>query len=160
MRQSLSSWWQERSARERLLVSMAAAVAVALFAWLAVARPLAGAVEEARLRQERAAEMLGAARAAAAEAARPASARAAAAPPGPIDRWIAAAAAEAGFTDASVIGDAERVRVSIASARAQAFFDWVAILEERGARVTALRAVPNATGNSVAASVTFARGGA
>lgn len=159
MKHALVAWWQARAPRERLLIGIAAALALSLFAWLAVARPLAEAAAESRLRQARAVEMLGAARAAAAGPA--ARTRPAAAPlPQPLDRFVAASAEEAGFTDAAVSGGPGEARVAIGSARAQAFLDWVARLEQRGARVVALKAVPNAAGNTLSVEVAFARDGA
>lgn len=159
MNHALILWWQARAPSERRLIAVAAVAALALFAWLAVARPLSTAVGESRLQQQRAAEMLGAARASAKDAARPGARAAASAPPGPMDRWIADAAAQAGFTEATVTGAGDEARVSIPSARAQALFDWIAGLEARGARVVSLRAAPNAAGDSIAAEIGFARAG-
>lgn len=133
----MSAWWEMRSARERLLVGIMLALLALVIAWLAVIRPLADALDAAKLEHEAAVVALAQAR-----AQRPAAAAAAA---GPADSVVAETAAAAGFTGARIarLGPA-RVGVTLDAARPQALFGWIAEMERRGLAVERLRAQANA----------------
>lgn len=151
----MSDWWQGRSPRERMLLQAMLGLAAFVLGWLLVVRPLADSLETAKTRHGAAVVALAEARA------RRHSAQIAAAPaPLPIDGLIAATANEAGFTAARVTAAGPaRASVAIESARPQALFGWVALLERRGLVVERLRAQANAD-RTLAAEVAFrARGG-
>lgn len=132
----MNGWWQARSGRERwLLGAMFVLLAFALL-WLAVVRPLADALDAAKLRH-------GAAVVALAEAkGRPAATPGAM---GPADAIVAESAAQAGFANVRIARQGPaRASVAIDAARPQALFGWIAQMERRGLVVERLRAQANA----------------
>jgi len=134
----MTAWWEARSARERRLLAIMFALLAIVLAWLAVVRPLADALEAARLRHAAAVVALAEVRAAR-PAAAPAAAGAAA------DSIVAETAAAAGFAGARIarLGPARAV-VAVDSARPQALFGWIAEMERRGLVVERLRTQANA----------------
>lgn len=138
----IGHWWQARSERERrlLLVMLALVGAVAL--WLLAIRPLGDRLDEARRRHGEAVVALAEARAGA-DAAR--SAGRTGAPTGPVEPLVRRTAAEAGFADAQVAPQGPAAAtVTVASARPQALFGWIARLEQAGLAVERLEARANA----------------
>ena len=130
-------WWEMRSTRERRLLAIMLALLAILVLWLAVVRPLADALEAARLQHDAAVVALAEAR-----AARPAAAPAAV---GRADSIVAETAAAAGFTGVRIarLGPA-RASAAVDSARPQALFGWIAEMERRGLVVERLRVQANA----------------
>ena len=147
----MTAWWETRSLRERRLLAIMFALLAIVLAWLAVVRPLADALEAARLRHAAAVVALAGAR-----AARPAAAPAAA---GPADSIVAETAAAAGFAGARIarLGPA-RAGVAVDSARPQALFGWIAEMERRGLVVERLRAQANAD-RTLSAELALSAGG-
>jgi general secretion pathway protein M len=133
----MTAWWEARSARERMLLTVMLALLAIVFLWLAVVRPLADALDAAKLRHGAAVVALAEARA------RPAAVPAAAA--GPADAIAAETAAAAGFTNVRIARQgATGASVALDAARPQALFGWIAEMERRGLVVEQLRARANA----------------
>ena len=138
----LSHWWQERSLRERWLLSLMFGLLLLVVAWLLIARPLMIALEEAKLRHGEAVIAVAESRAEADRARR--SAEPASAPALPIDALVSRTATEAGFTGARIIGRGPaRASVAVDAARAEAYFALIAALERQGVMVESLRATAN-----------------
>lgn len=139
------AWWDTRSAREKRLLLILAALLVLVLAWLLVIRPLGDARANAEQRLDAAVAELGKARADAVAlrqlGARPAGAQPV---PRPLDGFLMQAGGEAGFTNLNVMADgSSRATISVASARPQAFFGWLAQLERRGVVVESMSARTN-----------------
>lgn len=140
-----AGWWGARTLREkRLLLAMAALLTLVLL-WFAVIRPLMDARAAAEQRLNAAVTELARARAEAA-----AISRSPAGPnnnpvPLPVDGFLMQSGAEQGFTNLSVVADgASRATISMANARPQAYFGWIAQLEARGLMVESMSARANA----------------
>ena len=114
-------------------------------AWLLVVRPLGDAVATAKERHDRAVIALAEARAQALVIRRYEAIRAPA-QPGPLEGAVSAAAAAAGFQLSRIQPDGEnRIGLSLAAAKPQAFFTWLEALE-RGQGLVVERL--NVTSNS------------
>jgi general secretion pathway protein M len=144
-------WWEARSARERRLLAVMVALLAIVLLWLAVVRPLADALDDAKRRHGAAVIAL-----AEAQAARPAAVPAAT---GPVDSIVAETAAAAGFTGIRVarLGPA-RAGAAVDAARPQALFGWIAEMERRGLVVERLRTRANAD-RTVSAEIALKAGG-
>jgi general secretion pathway protein M len=138
----LRPWWLARSRREQGLLAIMFGLSILVFTWLAVVRPLAAALEEARMRHGSAVIALAEAKARVPQVSgNPASAPTA---PTPIDALISRTATKAGFTGARIAAQGPtRAHVAIDSARPQAFFAWIASLEGQGLTVDRLRVRAN-----------------
>ena len=138
---AIGLWWSQRSEREQRLLAVMFCLLFIVLAWLLVVRPLAAALEAARLRHGEAVVALAEAKARAA----PVPGRATNAPLAlPIDSLISRTATEAGFTGAQIAGQGPaRASVTLDSARPQAFFAWIAGLERQGLEVERLQARAN-----------------
>jgi general secretion pathway protein M len=135
----MTAWWETRSARERLLLGVMFALLGFVFLWLAVVRPLADALDAAKLRHGAAVVALAEARARTRPALVPAAAIA------PADAIAAETAAAAGFTGVRIAREgAAGASVVLDAARPQALFGWVAEMERRGLIVDRLRVRANA----------------
>ena len=141
--EGLRHWWAGRTLREqRLLLVMFVLVGIVL-AWLLVVRPLGDALEAQKSRHAEAVSTLAQARARA-EAARRLQGERTGAAPSPVDAFLSRTASEAGFTDARIAGDGPaRATIGIDSARPQAFFGWVRLMERSGLAVESLQARTN-----------------
>lgn len=136
----LSLWWAERTQREQWLLAVMVGLLLLVLGWLLVARPLIGALEDAKLRHGEKVIAVAEARAEADRARRSSGAPAVAAAL-PIDGLISRAATEAGFTNARIVGRGPtRANVAIDAARPAAYFGWIASLERQGVVVESLRA--------------------
>ncbi|NNC71359.1 MAG: type II secretion system protein M [Sphingomonadaceae bacterium] len=158
MTEGFREWWKTRTVREQRLVLAAASLAIVIFAWLLVVRPLGLWLDSAKARHDRAVIALAQVESqlAAIDAARAVSRSR---PDGRVLDIVQAEAVRAGFnvTQTEAIGS-DGVRVIIGSARPQAFFVWVSDLETRlGLDVEALTARPNSD-ETLSVDVTF-RGG-
>ena len=147
----MTAWWEARSARERWLVGVMLALLAIVIAWLIVVRPLADALDAAKLRHGAAVVALAEARARARPAAGPAAI-------GPADQLVAETASAAGFTGARIarLGPG-RASVAVDAARPQALFGWVAQMERRGLVVERLSARANAD-RTLSAEITLRAG--
>lgn len=151
---SLRSWFAARSLRERRLLLVMVALAAVTLVWGAVIRPVRDGLSSSRARYADAVVRLGAAQAALAQVkaiqrrqAQPVSL--------PLADAVRTRADAAGFALASLDADApDRVRASIASARAGALMTWIAGLEREGILVDALT-VSGAGAGTVTAQMTL-----
>jgi general secretion pathway protein M len=139
------TWWEARSARERRLLAVMFALLAIVAIWLVVIRPLADALDAAKLRHGAAVVALAEARG------RPAAVSAVAA--GQADSIVAETAAAAGFTGIRIARQgAGGASVALDAARPQALFGWIAEMERRGLVVERLRARAN-TDRTLAAEI-------
>lgn len=159
MSDTVKSWWRTRTLREQRLLLAMFGLAALVLAWLAVIRPLSDALSDAKARHNEAVLALADVRAAA-EQIRGAQR----APPSgfsaPVDTILSQSANEAGFTVTRVDREGpSQATVIIGAVRAQAFFGWVAQMENRGLIVDRLAATTNAD-QTLSVQATFrARGG-
>lgn len=127
MMAGLPPWWNQRSAREQLLLALAAGLLALLLAWLLILRPLAGArataIDDARTAQAQLAQVRALA---AAIRARPAP------PAGPVHELIGRRLAEAGLSPARLEaqGPGQAV-IEIAAINGRLLIGWAAALEQR-----------------------------
>ena len=134
------SWWQQRSPRERTLLTVMAALLALVLGWLLIVRPVGDMLDNAKQRHGAAVVALAEARA----RSDPAGGRGAGPPPLPLDALISRTATEAGFATARVTGGgAATARLTLDAARPQALFGWLAGLEARGVTIEQLRARAN-----------------
>ncbi|MDB5667138.1 MAG: hypothetical protein JWL74_88 [Alphaproteobacteria bacterium] len=140
------AWWEARSAREKRLLLVMAALIALLLVWLLIIRPLDDARANAEQRLDSAVAELGKARADSAALRQLGASPAGVQPvPRPLDGFLMQSSGEAGFTNLNVIADgASRATISVASARPQAFFGWLSQLERRGIIVESMSARVNA----------------
>jgi general secretion pathway protein M len=149
----LALWWRDRSARERMLLGIMAALIAVVLLWIAVVRPLADALDAAKTRHGLAVVALAEAKA----RARPTRARPSPLT-GPIHAMVSQSAAEAGFTGARIaVAGGSRVGVAIDAARPPALFGWIARMEASGVRVERLRAQANPD-RTVSGEIVFSAG--
>lgn len=131
-------WFFALSQREQWGVGLAGVLALAVLLWAGIVRPLADALESARVRQADAVARLGATRAtiAALSALRQQHPEQIAQP---LEALVRARAAEAGFVLDNVSPQAGgAVQISFPSARPAALFAWLADLEQGGVLVMTL----------------------
>ena len=159
MMDSFKPWWRTRTLREQRLLLVMAGLALVVFAWLLVIRPLGDALSEARERYGAAVVALAEAKARA-ELIADLEQRDPVNPGAPVDVIVANAAAEAGFPISRIEreGDAQAT-VVMDAVRPRAFFGWLSGLEARGLIVERLTATTNSD-QTLAIQTTFrARGG-
>lgn len=149
------NWWRMRSLREQRLLLAMGTLALVIFAWLLVVRPLTDALSEARERHGEAVAALAETRSlvAAMEGTDKGSTPTMA---GTLDAVISQAASEAGFPVSRLDRhSANQVTLVIEAVRPQAFFAWVHRMEvERGLIVERLSATTN-TDQTLAVQVGF-----
>ncbi|OJY63001.1 MAG: hypothetical protein BGP16_10480 [Sphingobium sp. 66-54] len=155
MKEAMLNWWRNHSAGERRLMAALGIVALAIFLWLGVWRPVMTGLDSGWERQGAALDRYASVRAKVAELRR----RPAQRPQGdrlPIDQRIGQSAAEAGFTlDRATQQGTGRMSVNIASARAGPLLEWIAGLEQAGVTVQTISIVPGATEGTVAMQAVF-----
>jgi general secretion pathway protein M len=135
----MNAWWEARSERERWLIRAMLLVAAILLLWLLIVRPLADALDAAKMRHGDAAVARAQARA---RAQPPATSAPAAA--GPVEPIVARTAAAAGFPGARIAAlGPGRANVGLDAARPQALFGWIAQMEQQGVVVERLRVQAN-----------------
>ena len=146
MIERVTVWYRIRSRREQRLILLMAALALLVFVWLLVIRPLGDALADARARHGEAVIEQAEARAQAealgvlntAGGARPLTE--------PVEKVISRSAAQAGFQLSRLQPEpgGSGVSIGIEAARPQALFGWVASLERQGVVVATLSATANA----------------
>lgn len=159
MTAAIRTWWKGRTLREqRMLLALALVLGLTL-GWLLIVKPLADMRADVLRRHEAAVAMLAETRARA-DAISSAAARAVPASTEPIATLVSAAATEAGFTINRLDGAADgSATLTIAAARPQAFFAWVADMEaRRGLVVNRLTASINSD-QTLSVQVTFGKRG-
>jgi len=148
-------WWRNHSAGERRLMAALGIIALIIFLWLGVWRPVANGLESGWERQGTALDRYASVRAKVAELRRQ-PARKPQADRLPIDQRIGQNAAEAGFTlERATQQGAGRMSVNIASARAGPLLEWIAGLEREGVAVQTISLVPGAAEGTVAMQAVF-----
>ncbi|HEY1146153.1 MAG TPA: type II secretion system protein GspM [Allosphingosinicella sp.] len=160
MSETVKLWWRTRSLREQRLLLVTFGLAIIVFAWLLVVRPMGDALSNARERHGEAVQALAEARANAALIANLQGA-APAATGGPLDMVVSNAAAEAGFPVNRVDRQGtNQATIVMDNVRPQAFFGWIGQMEAgRGLIVDRLAATANSD-QTIAVEVTFrTRGG-
>ncbi len=150
MTRSLRNWWDNHSRSEQRFMLVLAAVALAIFFWLGIWRPITNGLVAGWERQGLALDRYASVRAKVAELKRR-PVRRGASDHLPIDQLIGQSAAEAGFTldRATQQGDG-RMSVNIASARVGPLLGWIAGLEQAGVTVQTISIIPGATEGTVA----------
>jgi general secretion pathway protein M len=160
MSETVKLWWRTRSLREQRLLLVMFGLAIIVFAWLLVVRPMGDALSNARERHGEAVQALADARANAALIANLQGA-APAAIGGPLDMVVSNAAAEAGFPVNRVDRQGtNQATIVMDNVRPRAFFGWIGQMEAgRGLIVDRLAATANSD-QTIAVEVTFrTRGG-
>ncbi len=144
MMTNLPAWWRLRTRREQVLLAIMLALVAITLAWLLVVRPLGDALATARERHERAVIALATARAQGSAIAQ-IEGRRAPQLEGALQTFISADAAAAGFALTRITPDGDdRLSLSMASAKPQAFFAWLDRLEKgRGLVVERLNVASN-----------------
>ena len=156
---AIQSWWRELSMRERVLVAIMGVLFAIVIVWLGIARPVEGALENARTRQAEALDRNVAIRAKV-KALQAMPPQAAGATTGPLDQIVGQSAGEEGFTleRTQAQGDG-RVEIAIASARPTALFGWLAKLEAQGVAVETLTVQPAPTTGTISVRAVLKRAG-
>jgi len=131
MKQRLLFWWGLRTTREQRLLLVMAALAALVLIWLLVIRPVGDALADARARHGRAVIALAEAQGQADAIAR--LEHGGPAPPQiPVNLFVGQKASEAGLTLERIEPQgADRVAITIAAVRPQAFFAWASALERQ-----------------------------
>jgi general secretion pathway protein M len=146
MMERFAIFWQQRTQRERRLIGVMAVLAVTLFIWLAVVRPVQRALDDATGAHEEAVARYGDIVAKSALLKQDVS-ESSTAPAAAIDQLVGASAGEAGFTlDHVTPQGPNRIEIAMASARAPALFAWIGMLEQQHIRVETLHVTPAADG--------------
>jgi general secretion pathway protein M len=148
------AWFAGRSLRERRLILVMLALAVLTVFWAGLILPVRNGISSSRERYTDAVVRMGAAEAALRQV-KSIQRRPPPALPGPLADEVRRRADAAGFALASLEVEAsDRVRTSIASARAGALVGWIAGLEADGVLVDSLSVSGNGDG-TVAAQMTL-----
>lgn len=155
MSETVKLWWRTRSLREQRLLLVMFGLAIIVFAWLLVVRPMGDALSNARERHGMAVQALAEARSNAALIASLQGA-APAAIGGSVDMVVSNAAAEAGFPVNRVDRQGtNQATIVMDNVRPQAFFGWIGQMETgRGLIVDRLSATANSD-QTIAVEVTF-----
>ncbi len=149
---AIPAWWRLRTLREQRLLIIMTALAVLLFGWLLVVRPLADALEAAKADHAEAVDRLAQARARSARFQLSGPSRAA---PIPVDAFLARTATAAGFVEARIAASGPiAATVGVDSARPQALFAWLRAMEEAGLRIETLEIRAN-QGDTLALQAAF-----
>lgn len=147
MMDGVKNWWSGLSMRERWLVGIAGALAVAVLGW-ALGRPAVAAFFDLETRHRAAIEREGRVAAKVALLAqRPVKSVASAVDAIQIDQYLAQSAGEIGLTlDRNEARGDRQATVAIATAKAPVLTDWLAGLEGQGFIVDQLTITPAADG--------------
>lgn len=138
---AMQGWWRERTPREHGLLILLAVIAVPIFAYYGVARPIGDAIERAQLARDADARALADVLLMAGKIA---GAKHPPRNPAPVEALVTSEAERAGFTVTSVSRDGDGALLAIAAVRPQPFFAWLAAMKERrGLFVTRLSARAN-----------------
>jgi len=150
------SWWDNHGTGEKRLMAALAVIALAIFLWLGIWRPVSGGLAAGWERQSVALDRYASVRAKVAELKRRPPARRQGEHV-PLDQLISQSAAEAGFTlDRATQQGEGRMSVNIASARVGPLLGWLSGLEQAGVTVQTISVVPGATQGTVAVQAMFA----
>ena len=145
--QGLKNWWGGLSPRERWLVGIAGALAIAVLGW-ALGRPAVAAFIDLEHRHQAAIEREGRVEAKVRLLTqRPAKSVASVVDATAIDQYLAQSAGEIGLTlDRNEARGQGQATIAIATARAPVLTDWLASLEGQGFIIDQLTITPAADG--------------
>ncbi|WP_338466763.1 type II secretion system protein GspM [Novosphingobium sp. ZN18A2] len=153
----LSAWYLGLTLRERVLVSVAGALAALVLLVYGIVMPVGRALDAAALRHRDA--VMRSARLMAMLDRLDAPARGRVAASGPVDQLVAASAQEAGFVlQSNQAQGADTTIVSIPGARASDVLGWLDRLSAQGLSIEALTVTPAADG-TVSVNATLRRAG-
>ena len=153
MIQSLKLWWQERSLRERHMLSVMFVLIAIVVIWLGIYRPVASGLVAARADHAEALDRNAAIRMRLAALKRPLPPRVAVV--GPLATRIETEASEAGFSlTRNAAAAPGRTDIAIGAARPTALFGWIGRLETQGVTVELLTVTP-AAGGTVSAQISL-----
>lgn len=154
----LSAWYLALTMRERVLVSVAGALAALVLLVYAIVLPVGHGLDRAAQRHGEAVLRSGQLMAALDELDAPAP-KAAAAASGPVDQLVAASAQAAGFVlQSNQAQGSDAAQVSITSAPARAALGWLDALGGEGLSIEALTVTPAPDG-TVSLNATIRRAG-
>jgi len=140
---ALRAWLIGLSPRERLLIGVAAALALTVILWFGIIRPVRDALDAARDRELDAVTRLAGVRGAVAAVA-PLAKAGPAQVSGSLEATIRERANAAGFALTNVTPQADNaLAIGMASARPAALFAWIAELEGQGILVDQLQTTDN-----------------
>jgi general secretion pathway protein M len=155
MMQSMRIWWDNHSLSERRLMAALGIIAVLIFMWLGVWRPINSALAEGWERQGAALDRYASVRDKVAELRKRPATRSQANRV-PLDQLIGQSAAEAGFTlDRAALQGEGRMSVNIGSARVGPLLRWLSTLERASISVQTISIVQGATEGTVAVQAVF-----
>ncbi|OQW48638.1 MAG: hypothetical protein A4S16_05725 [Proteobacteria bacterium SG_bin6] len=155
---ALRAWLIGLSPRERLLIGVAAALALVVVLWFGILRPVSEGLDAARDRTFDAATRLAGVRGAVA-AVEPLAKASAPERGGNLEAVVRERATTAGFVLSTVNPQSDNaVAIAMASARPAALFAWIAELEGQGILVDQLQTTDNGDGTLSVALTLRARG--
>jgi general secretion pathway protein M len=152
---SIRSWFDALSSREKILISVLAILLAGLIAFYGVFKPLVGAMDAGELRYQDAIERQTRIEAKAAffdqkEQSSEAEVQSAS---GSIEAIVSQSAGEAGFATGAINAQTDAsVTMTINAAKPTAFFHWIALLEQRGIMVSEI-SVNSASNETVTATL-------
>lgn len=155
MNEVLKSWWRSRTSREQKLLLAMLALALLVFSWLLIIRPLSDALSRARERHGDAVLAVAEARAQA-RAIAGLRQSALARPTMPLDSLLNQSATEAGFPVIRVEREGDsQATIAIQPARPQALFAWVNQMEARNGLIVERLTASTNSDQTLQAIVTF-----
>ncbi|MCW2364440.1 MULTISPECIES: type II secretion system protein GspM [Sphingobium] len=153
--QGLRTWWANHSLAERRFMAGLGIVALLMFLWLGVWRPVNDGLAAGWERQGAALDRYASVRAMVAELRQKPQKRAQGERLA-VDQRVGQTAAEAGFTlDRADQQGQGRMSVNIASARVGPLLQWIARLEADGVAVQTISIVPGAAEGTVSVQAVF-----
>lgn len=143
---AIGQWWGGLSPRERVLIGVAAALALAVLLWLG-GRAMFSVVDR-RAEAHREAVARAARIEAKAELLSAPAASVTPLPDGPLDQWLAQSASDLGLTlDRNEARGGKLATIAIGSARAPALLGWLTGLEGQGIIIDRLTITPGTDGS-------------
>lgn len=154
--QNMKNWWVNHSLAERRLMAGLGLIALVVFLWLGLFRPLNDGLSNGWERQGAALDRYASVRSKVAEL-RQKPARQTPVERAPIEQLVSQSAAEAGFTlDRANQQGAGKLAVSISAARVGPLLQWISGLESAGIAVQTISIVPGASEGTVSMQAVFA----
>ena len=154
--QNMKLWWANHSLAERRLMAGLGLIALVVFLWLGLLRPLSAGLDSGWERQGAALDRYASVRSKVAELReKPKGKTQAEQVPG--EQLVSQSAAESGFTlDRANQQGAGKLAVSISAARVGPLLQWVSRLESAGIAVQTISIVPGAGEGTVTMQAVFA----
>ena len=154
--QNMKIWWANHSLAERRLMAGLGLIALVVFLWLGMFRPLSAGLDSGWERQGAALDRYASVRSKVAELREKPKGRTQAEQV-PVEQLVSQSAAESGFTlDRANQQGAGKLAVSISAARVSPLLQWVSRLESAGIAVQTISIVPGAGEGTVTMQAVFA----